>query len=129
MSRDGHNMETLRFDLKRKEVALILSDENGQDQEAILREITGRDRDEYMNFIAKMVKIDGEGKPTSFSNTAGITTKLLKLSLFWKESGKRIKPEEFETWPAEVCEKLFYASQGLSQLGKSKKKEDPEGNG
>lgn len=117
--------EPKRYSLKRKEIPVILEDpETGADGDYILREITGKSRDAYLNMINSRMGTNG-----NLRDTRGIQSTLISWSLFRVNadgSETQVKIAEVEAFPGSVQDALHKDAQLLSALGK--KAEDKEKN-
>ena len=115
--------ETLRLKLKRKEVPVVLEDEGGIEKKYTLRELSGAQRNVYLNKMKSRVKmVDGNATIKDFS---GFQADLLKVSLFDDEDNP-VTEEEIEAMPSSTQQALFDRAQELSELNTSA---DSEKNG
>lgn len=89
----------------------------------MLNELTGQQRDGYLNVSAQRVKTDATGKPIGIKNFDGLQTHLISLSLRDSE-GKPVPETEIKTWPATTVESLYAAAQTLSALVVNDKAEE-----
>lgn len=115
-------METLRFDLKREEKEIVISDEP-----YVLKELDGTGRDTYLNTVINRVKVNKKGEPTGLKSFDAMQAGLVAQSLF-KVVGNEHEPVNvatIQTWPAKVVSSLFDAAKELSGLGDE---EGEEGN-
>lgn len=104
-------MKTISLKLSRKTVSVLLDD-----KPHTLTELTGAQRDEYLNFTGTRMKTDDKGKPVGIADYTGFQSKLVALSLT-DENGKHIPEETIKAWPAAAVQELFNAAQELSGLG------------
>jgi len=116
-------METIRLNLTRKTVDVVLEDSDGRDRNLELRELTGKDRDFYLSGVSERMRYDPKGKPLGLKSFKGLQSSLLTLSLY--ENDKNVQTKEIEGWPASVQEALFEQAQKISSLNQN---EDEEGN-
>jgi len=80
-----------------------------------LVELTGAQRDTYLNGATKRIRLGADGKAAGISSFDGIQTSLLALTLQDKD-GKPVPEATMKNWPASVVESLFKESQTLSGL-------------
>jgi len=107
--------ETLRFELELKECEIILVDDEGQEKTYMLKELTGKDRNKYLNKMTSRVKVGPNGKAMGIKSFDGMQSDLLKVSMF-HESGEPVTVDEIESLPASTQQKLFDKAQELSGL-------------
>lgn len=115
--------EPLSFDLELAEIPVTLNDpETGEAQEYVIRELTGKQRDAYLNGVSKRTKqlADGTTKVTNFD---GLQGDLLSRCMFLKGEDKPVKLDVVQQWPAKVQSKLFEAARELSALGQEEGEE------
>lgn len=115
-------VEVRRFSLKRREIPIELELPNGDVISALLVEMSGYERDDYLNFMSKRIKVVG-GKVDSIENMDGIQAELVHRCLVDAVTGKRIDKSEIQRWRAVVVEELFNLAQDLNGLG-AKAEED-----
>lgn len=109
-------METLSFDLKMMRKPVMLKDENGKDTEYVLQEITGKDRDEYLTFMAGQKRYDN-GQEAGWKSFANVQARLIHLCLFTPDM-KNVDIAKIQMWPARVQNGLYEAASKLSGLDK-----------
>lgn len=119
-------MEELRFSLKRKAIRLVLEDEEGKERVYFVRELTGADREEYMELLAEKMSFDEKGLPTNMRSFKGVMSDLLKRAIE-DEDGKRIAPAIVDNMPSDVQTKIYQAAQKLSGLDKESASNPSEG--
>ena len=107
-------MEALEFSLARKEVPVLMQGTDGDDIHLTLREITGKDRDAFLNVLNSKTRIV-DGKPSGLKNFDGIQTALLCKSLF-TEAGELVTRKWVDELPASVVSTLFEKAQEISGL-------------
>lgn len=105
-------MKELKFSLTLKEVTVSLDDES-----YVLRELSGKQRDMYLNEIGPRMKFNAEGKTEGLTNYEGLQSGLLALCLYDKD-GELVAEKVLQGWPASVLSDLFDAAQELSGLDK-----------
>ena len=107
----------LKFSLVLKEVSVCVSDAEGVEQTYTLRELTGKQRDTYLNKMGDRMKFNEAGKTEGLSNYEGLQSGLLSLSLR-DGNGELVKEVVLQGWPASVLSDLFDVAQELSGLDK-----------
>ena len=107
--------EVIRLSLCRKEVDIILEAEDGTEKKWKLKELSGTDRNKYLNKMASRVKLDRDGKASGIKSFDGFQADLLGLSLF-DEAGTAITVAEIEGLPSSTQQDLFKRAQELSGL-------------
>lgn len=106
--------EVLRLPLICKEKSIILDGENGEEKKYTLRELTGTQRNIYLNKMTKRVKIR-DGKAIGINSFDGFQSDLLCNSLL-DENGDLVLKEEIEGMPSSTQQTLFEESQKISSL-------------
>ena len=110
-------MEELEFKIKRAEVRVILESEEGEKTAYLLRELTGKQRDDYQKTVAKQIKPDKEGVPTNLAGMAGLRSQLLILSIVKEQGLESVSLDVVDGLPASVHESLYLKCVELSGLG------------
>lgn len=118
-------MEELSFKLELEQIRVTLEDTEGNSVAYLLRELTGKQRDDYQKIVAKQIRPDSDGKPTNLAGIAGLRTQLLIFSMVKEQGLEPVSLKEVDSWPASVHEKLFEKAQAISGLGVS---EEDSGN-
>jgi hypothetical protein len=118
-----------------------LEDEHGNTIFAVMREISGGTRCEYMDFVQSKVKRDGSGEAVGMTSWKGTQTKLLSLCLFYAQLDDAGRPEEagacwavdklvpektLKDWPDQA---LQFLSQQAMLLSKLTETSEQAGNG
>lgn len=109
-------MEIFKFELELKEQQVELDGDL-----FTIFELTGKQRDEYLNSVSQRVNYVN-GKAAGMKNLTGLQSSLIALCLK-DEAGKSVKETDIQQYPSSVQTKLFEIAQELSGLGKE---EDPE---
>ncbi|MHA1344988.1 MAG: hypothetical protein ACTSO3_01175 [Candidatus Heimdallarchaeaceae archaeon] len=112
--------DVLKLSLELKTFELILGDEK-----CLLKELTGKDRNKYLNTMKSRVKVGEEGKKITINSFDGMQSDLLGKSLF-HESGEAFSVEEIENIPSSAQQTLFEEAAKLSGLDEKKDKEKDE---
>lgn len=101
---------------------------------AVMTEMSGKSRNEYMDFVDSKVKRDDDGQPVGMKSWKGSQTKILSLCLHRAElekdglpveqgssfkPGDLIKEAELTTWPDAALQLLSKAAVQLSRLNES----------
>lgn len=102
-------MSIISFELSLKEVAVKLDGE-----EHTIRELTGKQRDRYMDMVAKRVNYVN-GQQAGMSSLSGLQSTLLSMCLL-DSSGKSVSEAIIANYPGSVQSKLFKMAQNLSGL-------------
>lgn len=114
----------LTFELKLKCIPVELNNSAGVPETYTLSELTGVQRDEYLNDTASRMKFDGQGKAQGVKDFKGMQAKLVSLCLTKGSGGAPVTVETINTWPASVVSALFKEAQKLSGLEAEVPKEE-----
>lgn len=116
-----------KLSLKRKQVEIEVEVADGSTKTFILKELTGSERDQFLNVMASKMRVGTDGKPTGVKDFTGLHANLIGLSLWVDE--QRVEPGVIQTWPASTQAELFAMAQELSGLtikeGEQEKNPDP----
>ena len=104
----------LNFDLLLNTQPVMLK-EGGQEKLYTLQELTGSERDKYLNFMKGRMKVNSDGTRGGIDDFNGLQARLLSMTLKDPE-GKLVPEEVLQKWPARVQTLLFKESQKLSGL-------------
>jgi hypothetical protein len=86
----------------------------GELQDYHLKELVGLERDQYMNRVTKVTKVNADGRGGTISDFVGLYSGLLARCVVHTDTGK---PEtEIQRWPARMQEDLYKRAQRLSGL-------------
>ena len=107
----------LKFSLVLKEVPVSVTDAEDVESTYVLRELTGRERDVYLNKMGGRMKFNEAGKTEGLSDYEGLQSGLLSLCLR-DGGGDLVKDKVLQEWPASVLSELFDVAQELSGLDK-----------
>jgi hypothetical protein len=105
-------MEVFSFELKLKEVTVKL---DGSDY--IIRELTGKQRDKYLDTVAKRVQYVN-GMQAGMTSLSGLQSSLLSMCMV-DEDGKNVPESTIADFPGSVTSKLFKIAQDLSGLNEN----------
>lgn len=123
----------LEFDLDVEELEVTLK-KGGQPAEYVLRSLTGKGRDAYLNLTGKRMTYDAAGKPKGIKSFEGMQAELLQFCLIEKASNKAVTVEQVQEFPASVVAALFAEAQKMNALDAeaevdAKKALEPESSG
>lgn len=139
----GDEVEVL--DMNELSIPVRLKERDGTIQLYEIRDITGLQRDRFLNEQARKLKLGAGGAPRGGQDFTGFQSSLITLCL-WKlnqhveEDGSvsgpdendppvRIKEKVIQGWPARIQQKLNKMCEKVSGLGKIKKDEGDEEEG
>ena len=111
---------SLKFSLKLKKLEIEIDEKI-----YTLSEITGSQRDTYLNDTSNRIRFGSKGEAQGIKNFDGIQTKLLSMCLM-NPDGKLVEEKILKTWPASVLEALYTEAQKLSGLNKEQPKVEEE---
>ena len=106
-----------------KTIPVELEQEGGAVKSYTLRELTGDQRDVYLDSMKDRFKLSASGEVSAVTNFKGLHNSLLKLCLIDDETGKVVSEEELKKLPSTTTTALFDAATKLSALDKDAKKE------
>lgn len=109
-----------------EEFPVRITDRNGVTKDYKLVELTGLERDKWLNTMAARVKMSGDGKPQGISSFDDMQANLITKCLFDAE-GKTVPVAMIRGWPAKVQQALFKKIEdmnGLSDAGKEEAKKN-----
>jgi len=115
----------IRLSLDREEFPVDL----GDGKKYVLRELSGTQRDKYLNNLGGRVRTNADGKVTGMKNFDGLQANLLIRCLFEVQAeGKEValKEAEIQKFPAKVQTALFNKAKTMS--GMDDDAEDTAGN-
>lgn len=117
--------EIKRYVLKKKTIPIEIEQPDGQVRQCELRELSGAERNAYLNVQSRKVvqKGDGTGQVKDFT---GMCSDLLCRCLY-DDAGTAIAANIIDTWPSEMQLELFKEAQrlsGLSNEGELEAKKD-----
>jgi hypothetical protein len=104
-----------RFSLKLKKFEFELEMLDGSVFACEIRELTGAERDSYLNFTISKAKVGPDGKLGGMTDATGLQSELLALCLY-DQTGQKVPREIVDTWPADTQTQLFEEAQRLSGL-------------
>jgi hypothetical protein len=108
-------METLRLKLERKEIDVVLESDDGQETKYKLKELSGAERNKYLNKMTCRVKVGADGKAAGIKTFDGFQADLLGICLF-NENDEVVSKESIENLPSSTQQILFEKAQSLSGL-------------
>lgn len=113
--------KALKFSLKLQELPVEIIDAEGVPKTFTLRELTGQQRDTFLQDMKKRVVPGSRKDEVEVKNFDGLCASLLTKTLL-DEEGNFVEKDAIQAYPATVVQSLFEASQELSKLGDGKKK-------
>jgi hypothetical protein len=116
----------LTFELKLKSIPVELANASGVPENYSLNEMTGVQRDEYLNDTASRMKFDPKGQAQGVKDFKGMQAKLISLCLTKGSGGAAVTVETINGWPATVVSALFKEAQKINAL--EAEKEEPAKN-
>lgn len=111
--------EILEITLTRVEEPLRVRGAGGEILEYRIKEMTGTERDRYLNVMGSKVKTDANGKATGIRDFTGIMTALICRCLYGPD-GKLVTEKEISEWPSSAQKKIFERCQAVNGLGDEK---------
>lgn len=118
-------VELRKFSLKRKVVPILIEDENGNEFECRLEEMTGTERDSWLSGMSRRMKTDANGNPTGVSSFDGLQADLIGLCL--TQNGVKVPKSEIMKYPASLQTELFKICQEINSLGDKARDEAKNG--
>jgi len=109
--------ETLHLSLKRKTIPVVLEDENGTAKNYTLKELSGAERNTYLNKMTSRVELKKDGHSIRMKSFDGFQADLLTVSLYEDDSGDAVTKDFVESLPSSAQQELFDKAQKLSDLG------------
>ncbi len=110
-------MKELKFELKLKEEPVTLTGKDGVAKTHVLRELTGSQRDAFLNEIGGRMKFNAAGKMSGLKDYTDLQTGFLALC-FYDEKNTLVSKEALREYPSSVLGDLFKVAQKLSGLDK-----------
>ena len=107
--------QALEIRLTKKTRSVRLETEPGVTKEYTLREMDGKQRDNYFNINKKRHKT--VGKQMVLQDFKGLYSTLIHHCLY-DDDGKQVEESVIQTYPSEAQEALFGACQSLNKLDK-----------
>jgi hypothetical protein len=105
-------MDAMRFELKLKEIPVMLVTVDGVDRPCFLRELQGDGRDQFMDNVGRRTIPGVNNKLNDFKDHQAV---LIAKCLF-EEGGSLVPLSEIRAFPAQVQKDLFMACRDLSGL-------------
>jgi len=104
------------YSLKKNEVDITIEkEEAGQSEVMSLREMTASKRDQYLDRLARRIKISPDGKSQGVAKFDGLQADLISSCLFRGEIP--VSVAEVQGWPAAVVGGIFKDAQDMNKLG------------
>lgn len=127
--------ETLRFSLDFQEKEFVVEHE-GKDRKAMLKEMSGREREDYLSQLTRNIDVDGsigankDGADQKFKvkSMAGTSTAMLERCCFWvpenpEEKPTRVTKDELLSWPSKVLQKLSKIANEMNAIDEKSKEQ------
>lgn len=108
-------MDILELELDRDEQPVRLRSKKGGAKNWTLKELSGRERNRYLNKMKDRVKIGKNGKAMGIKNFDGYQSDLL-LSSLYDEADKSVSLDMIEALPAKTQQALFDRAKEISGL-------------
>ena len=108
-------MDAIRVTLKRKVVDVEVEKEDGSIGNYKLIEMTGEDRDVYLDKLSKRTKMNSEGRPTGISSFKDMEAMLIAVCLK-NDKEEFVTMKEIQTFPASAVHDLHTAAQEINSL-------------
>ena len=109
-------MEKLVFSVDLQEQEVTLNGADGSSLECVIRELTGEERDSYLDGMAKRFKFGAKGEVQGVGNFKGLHMDLLRLCLIDTATKKPVTNEFLKAMPSSTMSALFKVAQELSAL-------------
>lgn len=117
------NEDILELDLTRKSETIKIKDpKTGEVKVYTLKEMSGLERDQWMNKMSKSFKLGADGKSTGIADYTGIHYILISRCLY-DDTDKLISEQIISQWPASAQKILFDKCQKLNGLGEDAEEE------
>jgi hypothetical protein len=118
VSEQNGKAEIPLFVTKRKERDIHIQDDSGQVKEYVIRELTGPERDQWLDLAAGKAKFGPDGKPTGVKDSGGIAADLVHRCLYKKGTNDRVPKELIAQFPSSMELALFEMASEISGIGK-----------
>jgi hypothetical protein len=116
MSKTEETPQVKKFKLVLKKIPVEIEDADGRTNNCMLKELTGKQRNDYLTKSSKKVVVSKAGEVKS-SDFSGMCSDLLSLCLYTPDDNL-ITAAEIDGWPAEMQMALYEMAVGLSGLNK-----------
>jgi hypothetical protein len=111
---DKPKKRRLRLTLQQEEIEI--EEKDGSVDELIIRELTGKERDTYLNTMVPRMAKDAKGKPTGVRDFKGMQLDLIVMSTTRKSTGKLVTAAEVTDWPSTTQTEVYKIASRLSAL-------------
>jgi len=118
--------ETLNLSLKLNIEPVEIEQQDGEVLTYTLRELSGKERDNYLTKMSSKMKFDAKGNPSGLKDYQGLHAMLLNLVLR-DPHDTIISVKDLQEFPARVQNALFEKAQemnGLGDLGEAEAKNE-----
>ena len=107
-------METIKISAKLGKIPIVLDTEDGE-RKGTLQEMTGAQRDEYLNKMTARMKFNDQGKVVGVKEFTGLQASLVSRCLYWA-NGDMSTMEEAQALPASALDVLYKEAQKMNRL-------------
>lgn len=108
-------MDPIKLSLKREELKVVLETPEGVDKTYTLREMTGKERDNYLTKMGDKFRYNSQGQVAGVKTFDGMHSILLERCLY-DENDKLVSLAELQNFPSRVLNELFAAAQKINAL-------------
>lgn len=108
-------MDPIKLSLKREELKVVLETPEGVDKTYTLREMSGKDRDNYLTKMGDKFRYNAQGQVSGVKTFEGMHSILLERCLY-DETDKLVSLAELQNFPSRVLSELFSAAQKINAL-------------
>jgi len=113
----------MEFTLERTEVPVTIKDPiSGSETEYILREMSGAERDSYMDAQKSRLIIGSSGTVTGVRSFNGLQAMLLARCLYTASDNKLVDSKTIQGWKSSVQNALFERANKINGLDKNAEK-------
>lgn len=110
------NTGELEFNLELESVPFKVRAKDGTINTYTIREMTGRERDAYLNALTPKIKVNSAGEQIGFRDHKGFQAGLLARCVY-DSTGELVPEEVIQTWSGRMQTDLFKIAVRLSGLG------------
>jgi hypothetical protein len=105
------------LDLNFQEEELYLREKDSKEpSKFILREMSGTDRDAYMNYVSSKTSVSKDGETVKVKDYGGLTAFLLNRTLFRADGITPVDVNTIQKWPSRVQSVLADKARAISGL-------------
>ncbi len=118
-------MEPVKISLKRKEIPLDVELPDGSHASYVLRELSGDERDNYLNVAEKKINRGADGTGIAMRDYKGVVADLLCACVF-DQKNMKVPWAEIQKWGTSAQKTIYDMAVKLSRLGGGKDGEESE---